>query len=60
MEWTYPVHTGCVYLDAGKSGEMLATTVHEIIAMTAEEHPDLKNVTIEVASIQQWKANLLP
>ena len=60
MEWTYPVHTGCVYLDADKSGEMLATTVHETIAMTAEEHPDLKNVTIEVESIQQWIANLLP
>ena len=54
------VHTGCVYLDVDKSGEMHATTVHEIIAMTAEEPPDLKNVTTEVESIQQWIANLLP
>ena len=54
------VFTGCVYLVVDKSGEMHATTVHEIIAMTAEEHPDLKNVTTEVESIQQWKANLLP
>ena len=32
---------------------------NEIIAMTAEEYSDLKNVTTEAENIQQWRENLL-
>ena len=38
----------CVYLDVDTCGEMNATTVHEIIAMTAEEYSNLKNVKPKV------------
>ena len=35
----------CVCLDVDICGEMNATTTHDIVAMTAEEYKDLKNVT---------------
>ena len=50
----------CAYLNVDICGEMKATTTHEIIAMTAEEYSDLKNIKTEVESIQQLNANLLP
>ena len=43
----------CVYLDVDMCGEMNAKTAHEIIAMTFEEHSDLKNIKTEVESMQQ-------
>ena len=48
----------CVYLGVDTCGEMNATNTHDIIAMTIEEFPNLKNVKTEVESIQQWKVNL--
>ena len=44
--------------DVDICGAMNATTVHEIIAMSAGEHPDVKDVKTEVKSILEWKANL--
>ena len=38
----------CVYMDAGICVEVSATTTHEVIAMTAEEYLDLKNVRTDV------------
>ena len=46
---------GCVYLDVDMCCEMDATSTHEMITITAEEHSGLKNVMTEVDSIQ-WKA----
>ena len=45
----------CVYLDVDICGEINTTTTLEILAMTAEEYPDLKSAKTEVHSIQQWK-----
>ena len=49
----------CVCLDVDTCGDMNATTMHGIIAMTAVMASDLKNAKTEVESIQQWKASLL-
>ena len=49
----------CVYLDVDICGEINTTTTLEILAMTAEEYPDLKSAKTEVHSIQQWKTNVV-
>ena len=41
-------------------GDMNAKMLLRIIAMTAEEYQDPKNVKTDVGTSQQWKANLLP
>ena len=52
--------TDCEFLDVDRCGDMNATTVDEVIAITAEEYTDQKNVKAEMESTQRWAATLLP
>ena len=57
MAWTYRQTLG--YLDVEIWSEMNATMLPEIIAMTAVEYKEKRNVSVEVETSQQWKAILL-